>query len=110
MSKIDIRDIPIQNQLEDSLDIRKYAQALSDFIKSSDLPITISLQGEWGSGKSSLMNIIGEKLCDETSSGFEKIWINTWELSLKGDEKDLIEKLSMIILQRIQAIAKRERS
>lgn len=107
MSKMDIRDIPIQNQVEDSLDIGKYAQALSDFIKSSDLPITISLQGEWGSGKSSLMNIISQKLCDESADGFEEVWINTWELSLKGDEKDLIERLSMIILQRIQAIAKK---
>ena len=107
MSQIDIRDIPIVHEEDDYLNIEKYADALTRFIVTSDTPITISLQGEWGSGKSSLMNIIKKKLCDEDSKDkFEAIWINTWELYLQGEEKDIIEHLSYLILKEINRIAK----
>ena len=46
-----ITDKPIKKLDEDSLNIQKYANSLSKFIKSSDTPITIGLQGEWGTGK-----------------------------------------------------------
>ncbi len=106
MSRMDIRDIPITSGNDDYLNIDKYAQALTSFIQTSQLPITISLQGEWGSGKSSLMNIMSDLLCDGSEAGFEHIWINTWEISLQGDEKDLIEHLSMMILKEMRRIAK----
>ena len=37
--------------------IQKYAVSLSKFIEISDTPITIGLQGEWGTGKTSLMSL-----------------------------------------------------
>ena len=46
-----ITDKPIISKVEDSLKIEKYANSLSKFIKNSDTPITIGLQGEWGTGK-----------------------------------------------------------
>lgn len=107
MRQIDSRDIPIKNENEDYLNIERYANALTKFIITSDTPITISLQGEWGSGKSSLMNIIKKKLCDgDYTDQFEPIWINTWELYLQGEEKDIIEQLSYLILKEINRIAK----
>jgi transcriptional regulator with PAS, ATPase and Fis domain len=52
MNKISsVKDSPIQNLKEDSLQISKYAVSLSKFIEISDTPITIGLQGEWGTGK-----------------------------------------------------------
>ena len=40
----------------DRLGVADYANALSQFIKSTDTPMTIGVQGEWGSGKTSLLN------------------------------------------------------
>ena len=53
--EIDLRDRPIEELENDLLDINKYANSLEKFIKSTKKPVTISIQGEWGSGKTSLM-------------------------------------------------------
>ena len=45
-----ITDKPIAKLEQDSLNIQKYSNSLSKFIKNSDTPITIGLQGEWGTG------------------------------------------------------------
>ena len=78
-----ITDKPITKLEEDSLNIQKYANSLSKFIKSSDTPITIGLQGEWGTGKTSLMSLLLENF---NSPGKEReiatSWVNTWEYSL----------------------------
>ena len=42
----------------DRLGVADYANALSQFIKSTDTPMTIGVQGEWGSGKTSLLKSI----------------------------------------------------
>ena len=41
---------------EDALDISNHTKALTEFIRETDTPITIGIQGEWGSGKTSLLN------------------------------------------------------
>lgn len=80
MNKISsVKDSPIQNINEDSLQISKYALSLSKFIEISDTPITIGLQGEWGTGKTSLMSLIKELL---NESSIASSWVNTWEFSL----------------------------
>lgn len=52
-----ITDKPITTLNQDLLKVEKYSQALSNFITRSDTPITIGLQGEWGTGKTSLMSL-----------------------------------------------------
>jgi hypothetical protein len=49
------------------------------------MPTTIALQGEWGSGKTSLMNMLKSNLCEGDDAKFFGIWINTWEYSLMQD-------------------------
>ncbi len=78
-----ITDKPIARLEQDSLNIQKYANSLSKFIRNSDTPITIGLQGEWGTGKTSLMSLLLE---DFNADGKEReiatSWVNTWEYSL----------------------------
>ncbi|MCB0809253.1 MAG: hypothetical protein KDB96_08225 [Flavobacteriales bacterium] len=76
---ISITDKPIVTISEDLLKVDRHAKALSDFILRSDTPLTIGLQGEWGSGKTSLMYLLREKL---QSSDVATAWLNTWEYSL----------------------------
>ena len=47
---------------DDALKISSYKDALTDFIKRTDTPMTIGVQGEWGSGKTSLLNQIWNDL------------------------------------------------
>ena len=43
-----LTDQPIRKVNSDLLEAEKYATALSSFILESDTPLTIGIQGEWG--------------------------------------------------------------
>ena len=74
-----ITDKPISFLSEDLLKVEKYSIALSNFIGRSKTPITIGLQGEWGTGKTSLMSLLLE---DFTEKEIATSWVNTWEYSM----------------------------
>ena len=76
-----ITDKPIKSGKDNLLGIESYAEALSDFIRYSSTPLTLGMQGEWGTGKTSLMNIIRENL-EGTGNSLATAWVNTWEFSL----------------------------
>lgn len=54
--KSSIIDVPRKYSEADLFGIQKYQNALVKFIRLTNTPITTALQGEWGSGKTSLMN------------------------------------------------------
>jgi len=74
-----ITDKPIITLNQDLLKVEKYSLALSNFIIRSDTPITVGLQGEWGTGKTSLMSLLLE---DFNEKNIACSWVNTWEYSL----------------------------
>ena len=74
-----ITDIPIQKKSQDKLKTEKYALALTEFIERADTPLTIGLQGEWGTGKTSMMYMIREILEERKVA---TSWVNTWEYSM----------------------------
>jgi len=89
-----LQDLPIHNSASniqtkgevegDSLNNKPYALALSEFIQKCDTPMTIGIQGDWGIGKTSLMNMIKGCL---THKNCLKIDFNTWSYSqFKQDE------------------------
>ena len=70
-----IVDKPKESTQNDLLEIEKYTDGLIKFISTSATPITIGIQGEWGSGKTSLLNTIKEDLCDKSSSEHYSVWL-----------------------------------
>ena len=70
-------DIPVESIAGDNFAIGNYIKGLSTFIKTCDTPMTISIQGDWGSGKTSMMNMIKEEIKDNVYY----IWFNTWQYS-----------------------------
>lgn len=98
--KSSIIDIPRKYDQEDLFGIKIYQDALIEYIKWTETPITIALQGEWGSGKTSLMNLLRWNLCDCDQAQFFPIWINTWQYSLmKTSSQAIIGILEGIINQ-----------
>lgn len=95
-----IIDVPRQHTQEDLFGIQVYQDALVKYIKLTDTPITIALQGEWGSGKTSLMNLLRYNLCEVDNAPYFPIWINTWQYSLmKSPSQAIISILEGIINQ-----------
>jgi hypothetical protein len=99
-----IIDVPRQHDQNDLFGINVYQDALIDFIKHTDTPITIALQGEWGSGKTSLMNLLRWNLCDDEGAPFYPIWINTWQYSLMKSPNQAIMSILDGIINQIGAL------
>jgi hypothetical protein len=70
-------DIPVDLIEKDELEVKVYIESLSQFITECSTPMTIAIQGDWGSGKTSMMNMIRGKVGNEVVS----IWFNTWQYS-----------------------------
>jgi hypothetical protein len=74
-----ITDKPIENNSEDKLKMSRYSAVLSNFIKSGDTPLTVGLQGEWGTGKTSMLYMLLEHFKRDNVA---TSWVNTWEYSM----------------------------
>ncbi len=94
-----ITDSPIKSIGQDLLQIRTYSDALSEFIVESDTPITIGLQGEWGTGKTSLMAILLENL---SRRNIATSWVNTWEYSLFRSPREVSPKVLKGMLDQLE--------
>ena len=51
MNHSNLIDIPRPAGYNDLLGVDKYTNALVNFISTAQMPITLAIQGEWGSGK-----------------------------------------------------------
>lgn len=74
-----ITDKPIEKNNEDKLKMSRYSAVLSNFIKQGDTPLTVGLQGEWGTGKTSMLYMLLEHFKREDIA---TSWVNTWEYSM----------------------------
>ncbi|MBR5859784.1 MAG: hypothetical protein IKY71_00370 [Bacteroidaceae bacterium] len=102
--KSSIIDVPRKHTQEDLFGIQVYQNALIKYIKLTDTPITIALQGEWGSGKTSLMNLLRYNLCDVDGAPYFPIWINTWQYSLLKTPAQAIMSILDGIINQIGAL------
>ena len=102
--KSSIIDVPRKHTQDDLFGIQVYQNALIKYVKLTDTPITIALQGEWGSGKTSLMNLLRYNLCDVDNAPYFPIWINTWQYSLMKTPSQAIMSILEGIINQIGAL------
>ncbi len=62
---------------EDKFGIKDYIGGLARFISTCSTPLTISIQGSWGTGKTSIMNLVKQQLPNDVFP----VWFNTWQFS-----------------------------
>ncbi|HVR11474.1 MAG TPA: P-loop NTPase fold protein, partial [Thermoanaerobaculia bacterium] len=72
-----VSDRAIERREADAFDFNAVALGLSRFLRNAktEPPLTIAVTGEWGSGKSSLMNLLR---VDLERYGFRPVWFNAW--------------------------------
>lgn len=105
MAKSSIIDVPVKSKGKDALDINIYVKALNQFLTDADTPLTVAIQGEWGSGKTSFMNQIHEDLCGDDKPFFG-IWTRAWEYALLGEPKKILLHMIQGIICDIEQQAK----
>ena len=76
MKRYGFTDSPAQ---KDDFQISRYIDGLSSFIRSCNTPMTVSVQGDWGTGKTSIMQMVRSQL--EKDSNISVVWFNTWQFS-----------------------------
>lgn len=100
-----ITDAPL-NGAGDELKAGEYADALANFIRNANTPVTIGIQGGWGSGKTSLFSLLRRRLKAQCTLC---ITVNAWEHSLfQGDNGKSTVVLSLLngMVEAIGALAK----
>ncbi len=74
MGYIGLTDIPAEDK--DDFGLGSYLDSMAQFIETCNTPMTISVQGTWGTGKTSFMKMVSKRL---KNSQF--IEFNTWKFS-----------------------------
>jgi hypothetical protein len=90
---IGIVDEANKGENEDKLGIEIHSESLIEFINDTNTPITVGIQGEWGSGKTSLINKIHHHFDQPDQERIKQIWINSWEYSLLSTPEEALLKI-----------------
>jgi photosystem II stability/assembly factor-like uncharacterized protein len=93
-----VSDRPLEEASGDVLAFNSIARGLSRFLRNENTlpPLTIAITGEWGTGKSSLMNLLR---ADLRSYKFRPVWFNAWHH--QKEEHMLASLLENIKLQAV---------
>jgi hypothetical protein len=108
MSVTNLIDQPVDQYDENEpLGLSRYATALTDFIISCETPITVGLQGDWGVGKTSLLNMVKDELGPKRGrqATYPTIYFNTWQYAQLDQEDHLTVAMLHDIVQRIEDLA-----
>lgn len=86
------------NRVPDTLSVSPHAQALARFIVRCDTPMMMSVQGEPGSGRTTLMRMTSEALAE---APVEVLWFDAWEF----DQFDVHGLLSVLLMTELSLLA-----
>lgn len=106
------QSLPDQAAVVDKFEIGRYINGLAHFIENCKTPMTIAIQGDWGTGKTSIMKMVQKKIDEENAAPSESgsvneisqeasnikiINFNTWQFSQFNMDKGL----PLIMLERL---------
>lgn len=80
---------------EDKLGMRERCEGIAKFITGCSTPMTISILGDWGTGKTTAMRLIQQGIRDKDKADGGtvepvQIWFNTWQYSIFNSRGKLI--------------------
>lgn len=76
-----IPDTPISSTSEDLLGHKILSNSICETLEYTEAPFVFGLIGDWGTGKTSILRLVYEKLLSHNTSDkiFIPIWFNAWE-------------------------------
>ncbi|MBN1137800.1 MAG: SUMF1/EgtB/PvdO family nonheme iron enzyme [Anaerolineae bacterium] len=115
-------DLPAQ---QDSLDFAPYVDALGDILldEHTHTPLTMGIYGSWGSGKTSLMTMLRQRVSgqkadgraadgsapeddsQEAAPGHRTVWFNAWKYN---QEEALWRALLLLLLEDLGELLKQD--
>lgn len=93
-----VSDRPLTSKDFDALNFGPLAEGIANYLRNENTtgPLTLAVTGAWGSGKSSIMGLLKEKL---EARGFRPVWFNAWHH--QQEEQLLAALLESIRLQAV---------
>lgn len=90
---------------DDKLGVDKYYKGFTNFIRQCQTPMTLSIEGDWGTGKTTALNLIEQELKKPTGNQVcHVIWFNTWQYSSMGMDNQLTLLLMNSLHKKLQEI------
>lgn len=86
-------DSPFSNIQHDALNFDAYAEVIYESILGTQTPCTIGIFGEWGMGKTSMMNMAKKNIDDEHAH--ISVWFNAWQY--ENEEHTIVPLIATII-------------
>lgn len=77
-------DKPVDQQVDDHLKVDHLVNSLAHLIARQRSSLTIGVYGEWGSGKTSFLQLLKERL-QQKDIGIYPIWFNAWKYNKKDN-------------------------
>lgn len=76
-----VTDLPIRwdREEEDLLNISRYLQGLKRYVRNCPTPLSIAVQGDWGTGKTSVLSYLMQELGKDPD--VQTVYFNTWQYS-----------------------------
>ncbi len=105
--QVGMTDINSCHVTDDKFEIKNYVHGLRDFIIRCNTPMTIAIQGDWGTGKTSIMEMVIDDInsCQDKHAGnITPVKFNTWEYS----QFNLASQLPMIMIEALVDQIKKE--
>lgn len=102
------RDEPIHARGEDMLQIQNQIDGFAEFIKTCDTPMTVSIQGSWGSGKTSFFNAVRDSILHPTKAEpnpentYVFVSFNSWQFSQFNAGAQLAPNLFASVIRQLK--------
>ena len=105
LGQIGYNDEPAEADL---LGIQEYCNGLAEFIATCSTPMTLSIQGGWGTGKTTALKRIEQALSERYKGKAEVMWFNTWQYSALGLGDSLTYELMSRFASKVMPESKKE--
>ncbi len=86
--------------IKDQLGTDKQQGGLVNFMRNCSTPMTIAIQGGWGTGKTSMMQQLKKKL--ENDHFGSTLWFPTWQFAVLGEQDRLLMDLLMLLCSELK--------
>lgn len=95
-----VTDLPATVDLEkDVLNVHRYIKGLEMFIENCPTPMSIALQGDWGTGKTTFLQSMKRDF--EKNEKIKTVYFNTWQYSQFNMENNLYTSFLTNIMSHI---------
>lgn len=97
-----ITDLPsIVNKEKDVLNVHRYIRGLEMFIENCPTLMSIALQGDWGTGKTTFLQSMQQDFENEKKGEIRTVYFNTWQYSQFNMESSLYTSFLTNIMNQI---------